>query len=106
MAFERIAERKIREAIANGEFDVVPRDGAVDLEEYFKLPTELRLSYSILKNAGVVPEEVERLQEVDRLETAYGAATTDAERQMLAKALADARLSLDVALERARQQQR
>jgi hypothetical protein len=59
-----------------------------------------------LKNAGVVPEEVERLKEVDRLQTAYDAATTDAERKALAKALAEARLSLDVALERARRQQR
>jgi Domain of unknown function (DUF1992) len=39
MAFERVAEQKIREAIQAGEFDNLPNAGArLDLEEYFAMP--------------------------------------------------------------------
>lgn len=103
MVFDRIAERKIREAMASGEFDGIRRDGAVDLDEYFKLPPEIRAAYALLKNAGVAPQEVEYLREVDRLRRLFDAATGD-ERARLAKSLAQAKLQLDLALERARQQ--
>lgn len=102
MAFEKIAENKIRQAIADGEFDRLPARGAIDLEEYFKLPSELRLAYSVLKSAGCIPEEVELLNEISRLEQAASAATTDAARVETSKALADARLRLALAMERAR----
>lgn len=68
MAFERIAEGKIREAINNGELDNLPNRGRpLDLDDYFKLPPELRMAYSVLKSAGCVPEEVEVLNEIARL---------------------------------------
>jgi hypothetical protein len=102
MAWTRIAEGKIREAMREGKFDGITRDGAIDLEEYFKMPTELRLAYSMLKNAGMVPEEVEMLKEVDRLQTALAAAPDAAASEALRAQLAQARLRLDVALERAR----
>jgi predicted DNA-binding protein (UPF0251 family) len=102
VAFERIADRKIREAMQAGEFDNLPHGKRVDLEEYFKLPADLRMAYSILKSAGCLPEEVEMLREVDRLQTELDAATSEAARATLRKALADARLRIDVALERKR----
>lgn len=103
MNFERLAERRISEAIGEGLLDNLPRKGAIDLDEYFKLPVELRMAYSILKSAGCVPEEVELLREVDRLQTALAAAAPDA-KAALARELADARLKADLALERARRQ--
>jgi predicted DNA-binding protein (UPF0251 family) len=102
MAFERVADRRIREAMKDGAFDGLPRRGAIDLEEYFKLPPELRMAYSVLKSAGFVPEEVEWLREVDRLESAVAAAADEATRATLRRKLTDARLKLDLALERAR----
>ena len=42
MVFDRIADKRIREAMSEGKFDHLPRKGAIDLEEYFKLPAELR----------------------------------------------------------------
>jgi hypothetical protein len=102
MPFDRIADRKIRDAMASGEFDGIRRDGAIDLDEYFKLPPEIRAAYALLKNAGVVPQELEYLREVDRLQRAYDAATGD-ERALLGKQLALAKLQLDLSLERARQ---
>ena len=102
MAFERIADRKIREAMQAGEFDNLPHGKRVDLEEYFKLPADLRMAYSILKSAGCLPEEVEMLREVDRLQTELDAATSEPARATLRKALAEARLRVDVSLERKR----
>jgi len=104
MVFDRLADRRIREAISEGKFDHLPRRGAIDLDEYFKLPADLRMAYSILKSAGCVPEEVELLREADRLETELASATDDARRATLRRELADARLKLDLALERAKRQ--
>jgi hypothetical protein len=101
--FERIAERKIREAMQAGEFDNLPHGKRIDLEEYFKLPPDLRMAYSILRSAGCVPEEVEMLREVDRLQSQLEAATGEDARAPLRRALGEARLRLDVMLERRRQ---
>lgn len=104
MPFDRLADRKIREAMQEGKFDDLPRKGKIDLEEYFKLPAELRMAYSILKSAGCVPEEVEMLRDVDRLETAVANAPDERARAPLRQALAEARLKLDLALERRKRQ--
>ena len=104
MVFDRLADRRIRDAMSEGKFDHLPRRGAIDLEEYFKLPAELRMAYSILKSAGCVPEEVELLRDVDRIETELAASTDDGRRAALRRELADARLKLDLALERTKRQ--
>jgi Domain of unknown function (DUF1992). len=58
--FDYIAERKIREAINKGEFDHLEGFGKpVDNSEYFSVPAEDRIAFHILKNSGVVPEEIE-----------------------------------------------
>ena len=57
--FEIIAERRIREAIANGEFDDLPCAGQpLQLEEEpFVTPGQRMVNHS-LKRAGLVPSEV------------------------------------------------
>ena len=55
-----IAERKIAEAIANGDFDDLPGSGKpLELDDDSLVPEELRLAYRILRNAGFVPPEIE-----------------------------------------------
>ncbi|MFH2104192.1 MAG: DUF1992 domain-containing protein [Chloroflexota bacterium] len=55
----------IQEAIARGEFDNLPGKGKpVDLSDYFNTPEEVRLAYSVLKSADVLPEEAEILKEI------------------------------------------
>jgi hypothetical protein len=104
MVFDRIADKRIREAMSEGKFDGLPKRGAIDLEEYFKLPEELRMAYSILKSAGCVPTEVELLRDVDRLQTELAAASDDRARSDIRRALAEAKLKLDLALERSKRQ--
>jgi hypothetical protein len=99
-AFSRVAEKKIREAIEQGEFDRLPGRGEpIDLEGYFKLPVELRLSYSILRSAGCVPTEVELLRAIDRTRSELRQATDPAKRQALQKQLNEEELRLRLALE-------
>ena len=58
-----IAEQRIAEAIANGDFDDLPGSGKpLELDDDSLVPEELRLAYRILKNAGFVPQEIESLK--------------------------------------------
>jgi hypothetical protein len=60
-----IAEEKIREAMARGEFDNLPGAGKpLALEDDSMVPGELRVAYKILKNAGCLPPELELRKEI------------------------------------------
>ena len=104
MGFDKLADRRIREAMSEGKFDRLPRRGALDLEDYFKVPADRRMAYSILKSAGFVPEEVELLRELHRLRREIENAADETMRSRLRNALSATQLKLDLALERSRQQ--
>jgi hypothetical protein len=98
--FDRIADRKIREAMADGAFDDLPGSGQpIDLEAYFATPESLRLAHSILKSAGCLPQEIELLNEAAALERQLAAAP-DEERAAVAARLEDVRLRVRLLLER------
>ena len=60
LTLELIAERKIAEAAAQGEFDALPGAGKpLDLEEDPLVPEDQRMANRILRNAGFAPREVE-----------------------------------------------
>jgi len=62
---DELAERKLLEAIAAGEFDHLPGFGRpLELEDLSQLEPELRASYLLLKGAGVLPEEMVLRQEL------------------------------------------
>jgi len=59
---EFIAEQKIAEAIARGELDALPGAGRpLELDDDALIPEELRAANRILKNAGLTPTEVRKL---------------------------------------------
>lgn len=59
-----VAERKIEQAIEDGEFDNLPGAGKpLDVEDVSHLPPELRMAYTILKNGGYI----EKLPEAGKL---------------------------------------
>lgn len=69
LVLDAIAEQRIAEAIAKGDFDGLPGAGQpLELEEDLLVPEELRMAYRILKNAGFVPPEVHALKEIYELE--------------------------------------
>ena len=101
MPFSRVAENRIREAIAHGEFEDLPGAGKpLHLEEYFSTPEDLRMAFSILKNANCAPAEVELLKEVSRLEHLIAETSDAATRQEFQRTLADRNTELAVAFER------
>jgi len=101
MPFSRVAERRIRDAMAQGEFDNLPGAGKpLDLEEYFATPEDLRMAFSILKNARCAPAEVELLKDIARLRDAVAAATDGVAKQQLQCTLRDRETELQIALER------
>ncbi len=75
MAFERIVEAIIQEAMERGEFDNLPGKGKpIDLTEYFETPEDVRLAHSVLKNAGMTSREVDLLKEIAELKQILTAA--------------------------------
>jgi hypothetical protein len=103
VSFDRIVDKKIRDAMAEGMFDDLPGSGTpIDLDAYFQVPDHLRLAYSVLKSANCVPEEVELVNDVARLEARIAQATDRGTEMELRAELAAARLRLDIALERLR----
>ena len=74
MAFERIVEALIKEAMERGEFDNLPGKGKpIDLTEYFETPEEVRLANSVLKSAGMTSREVDLLKEIAELKQVQAA---------------------------------
>jgi DnaJ homolog subfamily C member 28 len=64
---EKVAERKIQEAIEEGKFDNLPGKGQpINLDDDPMTPPHLRLANKILKNAGVLPDWMQIDQELDR----------------------------------------
>jgi len=66
---ESIAERKIREAVERGELAGLPGEGRpLDLIDDALVPEELRMGYRVLKNARVLPPELEARKQIHNLE--------------------------------------
>jgi hypothetical protein len=63
--FTRIAEARIAEAIERGDFDDLLGAGRpLELEDLSRVPPELRPAYRVLRNADVLPPEVELRREI------------------------------------------
>lgn len=68
-AFQKIIERRIKEAQESGEFDNLPGQGKpLSFEDDQNIPEELRLVYKILRNADVTPPELQLRKEIRTLE--------------------------------------
>lgn len=98
--FEVIAERRIQQAIAAGEFDnlqykgqPIPDDG-LDM-----VPDELRMAYKILKNAGIVPEEIELRKSIVQLEDLLDACADEAERKNIKAKINEKQLRYSMIME-------
>jgi hypothetical protein len=68
-AFHQRAEKKIQEAINEGQFDDLPGRGQpLQLEDDRHLPVDIRLAHKILKNADCLPPELELRKEILTIE--------------------------------------
>jgi hypothetical protein len=79
--FARIAERRIREAMENGEFDNLEGMGKpITFEDETMIPEDLRMVYRILKNAGCIPPELELRNELVNMSALINTIDDDKER--------------------------
>lgn len=83
-ALERLTEARIQEAIEEGVLDDLPGHGKpLVLEDVSGVPAELRGAYSVLRNAGCLPEEMELAKERVSLRELIEACTEGDERATL-----------------------
>ncbi|HEU5247900.1 MAG TPA: DUF1992 domain-containing protein [Candidatus Udaeobacter sp.] len=103
MSFHRNADEKIKEAIARGEFDNLPGKGnPVDLDAYFATPEHLRMGYSILKSADIIPEEMELLKQIEGLKKSLDLCTSQIEKRAIQKQLSEKITNFNMRMERYR----
>jgi DnaJ-like protein len=94
---ERLAEQRIQEAQRKGEFENLPGKGKpLKLADYSSLPEDLRMAYHLLKNANVLPPEVELLKDIHILEDLLKHIEDEGERKSLAKSLQWKMIRLDM----------
>ena len=83
-----VAERKIREAMARGEFDNLSGAGKpLPEEDLSGVPDEFRMAYKVLKNAGCLPLEVELRKEIVTLRDLVRSIDDEEERRKRMKEL-------------------
>jgi Domain of unknown function (DUF1992) len=105
--FDKLVEKKIREAMEAGEFERLEGAGRpVNLDAYFSTPEELRAGYAVLKNAGVVPVEAQLLGEINGLKERLSASRDADERERLGQSINELTLKYNLLVEHYRGKQR
>ncbi|MBI3651289.1 MAG: DUF1992 domain-containing protein [Acidobacteria bacterium] len=100
MNFDKLVEEKVREAMANGDFDNLSGKGKpIDLTAYFATPEDWRVGYALLKNAGVMPQEIELLKELEALKEQYARCADEGEKAKLKREIDDRTLKFSLLVE-------
>lgn len=104
MSIEKFIDDQIKKAMADGEFDDLPGRGQpIDLEAYFQTPEDLRLCYSMLKNANFLPEEMQMLKNIEALRERLAVCTDEAERRRLNREVNEKTAQFNMLMEKNRQ---
>jgi hypothetical protein len=99
-AIEIVAERKIEEAMANGEFDNNPYAGKpLPPDDLERVPEELRMGYKILKNAEILPPELVLHQEILRLQNLLRECAAGDDKNQLQQQLAQRQNQYNILME-------
>lgn len=107
MNFDKAVEAIIKEAMERGEFDHLPGKGRpIDLSAYFDTPEEVRIAYSLLKNAGMTPREVDLLQEIAELKQILAAVLDDKKKQEVQKQIQQKQVEFSLMMERQKNQRK
>ncbi len=98
--FETIAERRIEQAIAKGEFDNLSCKGKpIPPDDTVFVPEELRMAYKVLKNAGIVPEEIELRKSIYNLNDLLNSCVDDEERKNIRAKISEKQLRYNMIME-------
>lgn len=100
MDLSHIIEEKIKRAVDQGDFDNLPGKGKpLPKDEFAHVPDDLRNSYRVLKNAGMLPEEMQVKKEVVELEELLEHINEE-ERERTEKKLNEKRLRFQMLMEK------
>jgi hypothetical protein len=103
MSFQKNVDEKIKKAIARGEFDNLPGKGEpLDLDAYFATPEHLRMGYSILRSADIIPEEMDLLRQIEDLKKSLDSSTTRIENKALRQQLSEKLTNFNMRMEQNR----
>ena len=97
--FFRIAEQRIQEAIEQGELDNLPGKGKPLIFDDSHIPPELRASYKILKNNGVLPVEMELKREIASMESLLRVCLGEDQKENLRKQLSNKQVQLGILMD-------
>jgi hypothetical protein len=97
----KIAEQKIREAMERGELDnLAYHSKPLRLDDLASVPEPLRMGYKILKNAGVLPQELQLKKEILALQDLINACYDEEERRSIQRKMNEKTLRYNVLMER------
>ncbi|MDR0270114.1 DnaJ family domain-containing protein [Paenibacillus sp.] len=95
-----LAEQRINEAMNRGEFEDLSGKGKpLEFEELSHIPEDLRMSYKIMKNAGLVPQEMQLHEELLKLQDLIHACENASEKEKLKKSLTEKKLRFQLLME-------
>lgn len=98
---EKLIDQRIRDAAAQGLFDGLPGAGKpLELDDLSGVPEELRAGYLLLRNAGVLPEEMELRKHILTLQDLLAACDDEEERGALRDQLRNASIRYELLIER------
>ncbi|MEW5954807.1 MAG: DUF1992 domain-containing protein [Bacillota bacterium] len=98
----KLAELKIREAIEKGEFKNLPGAGKpVKIEDNMLfVPKEDRLAFRVMKNSGLVPDEVALKKEIETLQNTIDGCQDGKKKELLKKRLEETSIRFNIIMEK------
>jgi hypothetical protein len=107
MNFDKIVEEMIKQAQERGEFDNLPGKGKpIDLTAYFDTPEDIRMAYSVLKNAGMNSREVDLLREIAELKQVHAAVVDEKKKAEIHREIEKKQIEFSLMMERQNRQRK
>jgi len=107
MNFDKLVESIIKDAQERGEFENLPGKGKpIDLSAYFETPDDVRLAYSILKNANMASHEAELLKEIAELKQIHAAVVDEKKKREIRKEIEKKQVEFSLMMERQQRQRK
>lgn len=107
MDWGKLVEQKIREAQESGDFDRLPKPGALDYSDEQDIPEDLRMAYHLLKTQGYAPDWIQAdkalRMRLDQARQAIARSWLWYQAKISESPLADQRRMLDADWQRARE---
>src|SRR4030095_3827842 len=89
--------KKLRRRLQERNSTFLPGKGKpLNLDAYFATPEHLRMGYSILKNADIIPEEMELLREIEGLKKSLDSSTIMTQKTALRQRLSEKLTNLNM----------